>query len=342
MLGEDLDKQVQAYLLELGKVGGVVDREIAIASAKGIVRKKDSRMLAENGGHVLLTKDWAHYLLHRMGYVKRKANSKVKITVENFEAMKYNFLCEIKAIAMMEEVPSSMILNWDHTGLKYVPVSSWTIAKQGSKKVSIAGVDDKRQITGVFTITLDGQFLPPQLIYQDTTSACLKFPNYWHVTCSPIIRQTNLLPRITSKRLLIFTCKISVQNLRKLADDYHALCIFDNFKGQLTDDVLQLLKQSFIDAFFVPQNCTDQLQPLDLSVNKSAKEFLRGKFQQWYSDKIFDQREDDSALQPVTFPMHVMKPLGAHWLLEYRSYMQNHPDIVCNGFRAAGITDVLG
>ena len=79
-----------------------------------------------------------------------------------------------------------MILNWDHTGLKYVPVSSWTMAKQGSKKVSIAGIDDKRQIMGVFTITLDGQFLPPQLIYQGTTSACLprvNFPSNWHVTC---------------------------------------------------------------------------------------------------------------------------------------------------------------
>ena len=83
MLGEDLDKQVQAYLLELGKVGSIVNREIPIASARGIIHKKDSRMLAENGGHVLLTKDWAHYLLLHMGYAKRKANSKVKITVEN-------------------------------------------------------------------------------------------------------------------------------------------------------------------------------------------------------------------------------------------------------------------
>ena len=115
MLGEDLDKQVQAYLLELGKVGGLVNREIAIVSARGIVRKKDSRMLAENGGHVLLTKDWAHYLLLCMGYMKRRANNKVKITVENFEEMKYNFLYEIKGIVMMEEIPSFMIL-------KYVPV----------------------------------------------------------------------------------------------------------------------------------------------------------------------------------------------------------------------------
>ena len=281
-------------------------------------------MLAENSGHVLLTKDWANYLLLRMGYVKRKANNKVKIIVENFEEMKYNFLCEIKAIVTMEEILSSVILNWDHTGLKYVPVSSWMMAKQGSKKVSVAGIDDKRQITAVFTITLDGQFLPPQLIYQGTTSACLphiKFPNNWHVTYSP----NHWANKSTTKDYIQRIVNPYLQNKHselKLADGHHALCIFDNFKGQLTDDVLQLLEQSFIDVVFVPPHCTDQLQPLDLSVNKSAKEFLRGRFQQWYSNKNFEQQEDGSTLQPVTFPMHVMKPLGAHWLLEYHSYMQ--------------------
>ena len=80
------------------------------------------------------TNDWAHYLLVRMRYVKRKANSKMKITTENFEENRINFLCDIKGIVTMEEIPSSLILNWDHTGLKYVPVSSWTMAPKGSKK----------------------------------------------------------------------------------------------------------------------------------------------------------------------------------------------------------------
>ena len=50
--------------------------------------------------------------------------------------------------------------------------------------------------------------------------------------------------------------------------------------------MLQLLKDSFIDVVFVPPNCTDHLQPLDLSVNKSAKGFLKRKFWEWYSDEI--------------------------------------------------------
>ena len=91
----------------------------------------------------------------------------------------------------------------------------------------------------------------------------------------------------------------------------------------------------------MPQNCTDQLQPLELSVNKLVKDFLRGTFQHWYSDKTFDQHEDGLTLQPVTFPMDVRKPLGANWLMEFYSYMQDRPDIVLNGFHAAEITDLI-
>ena len=102
--------------------------------------------------------------------------------------------------------------------------------------------------------------------------------------------------------------------------------------------MLQLLEESYVDIVFVPSNCTDQLQPLDLSVNKSAKDFLKAKFQQWYTDQIFEQQQDDMPLKPVTFPMHIMKPLRAQWLIEFSSYMDANPDIVRNGAQAAGIT----
>ena len=88
----------------------------------------------------------------------------------------------------------------------------------------------------------------------------------------------------TFKKLLIPTFK--------LADDHHALCIFDNFKGQLTDDVLQLLEESYIDMVFVLPNCTDQLQLLDQLLQLLdycyliCQRLLKAKFQQWYADHI--------------------------------------------------------
>ena len=37
------------------------------------------------GSNVNLTKDWAKYLMHRMGLVKQRASTKAKVSIENFE-----------------------------------------------------------------------------------------------------------------------------------------------------------------------------------------------------------------------------------------------------------------
>lgn len=39
---------------------------------------------------------------------------------------------------------------WDQTGINYVPVSQWTMAQKGYKKVEVVGLTDKRQITAHF------------------------------------------------------------------------------------------------------------------------------------------------------------------------------------------------
>jgi len=95
------------------------------------------------GGHILLTKHWAQYLMERMGYVKWKATTKAKVTVENLAALKEQFLLDIRGLVEMEEIPPDLILNWDQTAVNYVPVSNWTMAKEGSKSVPVAGIDDK-------------------------------------------------------------------------------------------------------------------------------------------------------------------------------------------------------
>ena len=53
-------------------------------------------------------------------------------------------------------------MNWDQTALKIVPVNSLTMEKNGSKRVELIAIDDKRQITGVFACSLTGTFLPLQ------------------------------------------------------------------------------------------------------------------------------------------------------------------------------------
>ena len=61
---------------------------------------------------------------------------------------------DVKTITEMEDIPADLVLNWDQTGIHYVPVSSYTTEKEGSKRVEIVRIEDKRQITAVFSATM--------------------------------------------------------------------------------------------------------------------------------------------------------------------------------------------
>jgi len=84
----------------------------------------------------------------------------------------------------------------------------------------------------------------------------------------------------------------------------------------------------------------DKLQPLDLSVNKSAKDFMKSKFQEWYSI-IIEKQLEDGIEEEVDMRLSIMKPLSAKWMIELYHYFVSRPDIIINGFHAAGIIDIL-
>ena len=89
-----------------------------------------------------------------------------------------------------------------------------------------------------------------------------------------------------------------------------------------TENILKMLEAHHI--LVVIANCTDQLQPLNVSVKKAAKEFLHSQFQEWYSEKICQQLQTgtSSAVQPVDLRMSIVKPLGAGWMISLYDHMK--------------------
>ena len=69
--------------------------------------------------------------------------------------------------------------------------------------------------------------------------------------------------------------------LQKDSSNLKSVLIMDCLRGQCQDLIMTTQEENDIFVVFVPASTTDRLQPLDLSVNKSAKEFLRENFRQW-------------------------------------------------------------
>ena len=49
----------------------------------------------------------------------------------------------------------------------------------------------------------------------------------------------------------------------------------------------------------MPANCTDKLQPLDLSVNKHFKDEMKKRFQEWYEEEVQKQLTSGTAISDV-------------------------------------------
>ena len=68
-----------------------------------------------------------------MGCTKHRGSSTAKVLPNNFEEIKELYLIDIMSVVEIEEIPSDLIVNWDHTALKLVPSSSWTMDQKKGK-----------------------------------------------------------------------------------------------------------------------------------------------------------------------------------------------------------------
>ena len=117
----------------------------------------------------------------------------------------------------------------------------------------------------------------------------------------------------------------------------------DNFSGQTTTSLLEKLEEQGIIVVMVPAGTTDRLQPLDVSTNKAAKDFLREKFRHWYAKEVEKQLQAgvvESAVK-VNMGMLVMKEFGAQWLTALYDKLRTEASIIINGFKDTGIMEAV-
>ena len=100
LLGEALDKQVQTYLTSFRESGAVVNTAIAMACAEGIVRNADSNMVAVNGGHILITKDWAKTCSIKWDLSKRGPVLKLRSLLRILRRRRSSFCCTSKLLSL--------------------------------------------------------------------------------------------------------------------------------------------------------------------------------------------------------------------------------------------------
>ena len=135
----------------------------------------------------------------------------------------------------------------------------------------------------------------------------------------------------------------AVRERMELTDHHPAIVLYDAFRGHQSPELQKLLADNHILSVKVPNNCTDRLQPLDVSVNKAVKDHLHKSFNTWYAEQVQQQLAQGKAIEEVKVDlrMSVMKPLETKWIVSCYDYLRGNKQIGFNGFKESGIVDAL-
>ena len=219
------------------------------------------------------------------------------------------------------------------------------MAKKNEKLVPIVNSVDYFQVTGTFSITISDIFLHMQIIYQGQTDRChpnFKFPEKFSITHSVNhwSSKQKVIELIEKILLLYGRNKKGELDLRSTKK---WLLIADVFKGQWTDKVKSLIEKHQGKMVPVSHNMTICFQPLDLTVNRSCKSFLRDKFQLWYAEQV--QAQISKGIAPGSasgnLKLSILKPIHAKWVTQYYDHIRTDGDIVKNGWRSPDITKTI-
>ena len=69
-------------------------------------------------------------------------------------------------------------------------------------------------------------------------------------------------------------------------DDQMALTIMDTFKEQDNDTIASLCTYNNSAVVKQPHNLTHKCQPLNITVNKPAKCFIKEKYNKWFAEQV--------------------------------------------------------
>ena len=94
---------------------------------------------------------------------KRKGTTrKTEPSPQFLSEEKFTFQRAISTAVLDYDIPTSLIVNLDQTHMSHVSPGKYIFSFRGAKNVPIKGVDNKKQISGTFAVTLDTKYLPIQ------------------------------------------------------------------------------------------------------------------------------------------------------------------------------------
>ena len=174
------------------------------------------------------------------------------------------------------------ISNMDETPLQLNMVPNKTITQKGDKNVVIRKQNqEKLRITCILSIFVDGDKLPPYIIFKSKAKNNKIFDNLKdniYLKNNKIFINFNSNAQSTTEIILDWIDKVYNPYINKDPLLGNALLIIDKASSHISDEIIESCTGKFKDISILPAGCTNILQPLDIAINKTFKTYIKEKY----------------------------------------------------------------
>lgn len=312
ILGKLLETKIEQWILEKRSNGKIVTNQDIKEKALQIARQNNIYQFKASNG-------WIQKFKKRFNFVMRKVTKTDKITIEE----KVEVISDFKNGLKEKDFFFEEYWNSDETMINFNAKRNYTNNKKGDKQIRIKDVKkNKKTATVMLTVSNKGNKMPATIIFKEANN----------IDCehSKKIKSDLTIPN----NLNIYATKSGWMN-RYAAIKWHKETFQDKPRGLLLDragahrceDFMNsLTDEQSINTIYLPAGCTDELQPLDISVNKIFKDYYKKYLttNKMPLKKSFAQSERQHIINAVSFAWKAVPP-----------------DAIIRGFDKSGIPPFL-
>lgn len=124
-------------------MGGCIQRPLASAIIKSHIKHKAPHLLT----HFKVSDTWVHnYLSQQLGWMMQKSTRAARKVPANHNELCRAMHAHLTMVMSMYRIHPDFVVNADQTGISLFPTGKYTYEVKGSKDVSVAGHEEKRQV----------------------------------------------------------------------------------------------------------------------------------------------------------------------------------------------------
>lgn len=276
------------------------------------------------------SRGWVERMMRRNGFSLRRRTTICQKLPGDFDDKLVAFQKYVIGLRRDHDYSFGQIGNADETPVFFDMPSAYTVNEVGAREVRVKTTGyEKQRVTVMLCITADGRKLPPYIILKRKNMPKNEpFPG-------------DVIVRVHEKGWMtaeLMSDWIEVVWQRRPGamlggpSGTRSMLLLDAFRGHLTPEVKRRLQKSNCDLVVIPGGMTPVLQPLDVSVNKPFKAYLRQEYEEWVRDP--DRKKTPTGKLQKASPSTI-----ATWISN--AWKRIEVDTITKSFKKCSITNNL-